>query len=205
MTDPLDDVRDEARDEALDAQLRAAFAPPPARDLAAVARGVAAPRPRATWPWFAAAAAALLVALAMWWRPARGPEGHDGAELGAMFAAAFAHAEANGFAAGSCCDPGQDVAAVCEQRFAVRLAVADGVTLHGCYCGLPTGGCVAVLGHTAAGPLGVFVLPRRQDPRPTLPSGSGLQLARRELGPLVLYAVARGPATHSLEQFRLAP
>lgn len=202
MNDPLDD----RLDDALDAQLRAAFAPPPAARFAATARAASGVARRPLWPWFAAAAAALLVTIGfLVMRPARGPEGHDGAQLGAMWAAAFEHAEANGFGSGSCCDPGQDVGMACEQRFSVRLGVGDGVTLQGCYCGLPTGGCVAALAHTAHGPMGVFLLPRGQDPLPCLPAGSSLQLSRRELGPLVLYAVSRGAATQSLQEFRIAP
>lgn len=197
MNDPLDD--------ALDAQLRAAFAPPAAASLAATARAAIGATRRPLWPWFVAAAAALLVTIGfLVLRPARGPEGHDGAQLGAMWAAAFEHAEANGFGSGSCCDNGQDVGMACERRFAVKLGVGDGVTLHGCYCGLPTGGCVAALAHTPDGPIGVFLLPRGQDPLPSLPAGSALRLSRRELGPLVLYAVSRGAATQSLQEFRLA-
>lgn len=199
MTDPLDD--------SLDAHLRTAFAPPSAQRLAAAARAaIGAPVARPVWPWLLAAAALLLTIALYGMRPARGPEGHDGAQLGAMWAAAYEHALTNGFGGGSCCDPGQDFGLVCEQKFAVKLAVGgDDVTLHGCYCGLPTGGGVAVLAATENGPVGVFVVPRHQDPRPCLPAGSTLQLARRELGPLVLYAVSRSAPARSLEPFRIAP
>jgi hypothetical protein len=197
MIDPLDDN--------LDARLRAAFAPPPAADLAAVARRAAAEHaPRRPWWWLVvAAAAAILVGAALWLRPVRGPEGHDGAQLGALWAAAFEQAETRGF--GACCDNAVDAGAVCQQRFAVKLAIGGGIALQGCYCGLPTGGCVALLAQTRDGPAGVFVLPRDQDPRPRLPAGCPLELARRELGPVVLYAVSRTASARWLEQFRLAP
>ena len=193
-------------DEALDARLRAAFAPPAPPQLAALARAaIGGSVARPVWPWLLAAAALLLTIGLYVARPARGPEGHDGAQLGAMWAAAYEHALTNGFGGGSCCDPGSDFGLVCVEKFAVKLDVAGDVTLHGCYCGLPTGGGVAVLADTANGPVGVFVVPRGQDPRPCLPSGSTLQLARRELGPVVLYAVSRGASAPSLAPFRLAP
>lgn len=200
MNDPLD--------ETLDARLRGAFAPPPDHELTAIARratGTAVRRP--FWPWLLAAAALLLTIGFVVTRPVRGPEGHDGAELGAIWAAAFAHAEANGFGAGSCCDGGQDLGVACQQRFAVRLGFGGngGLAVHGCYCGLPTGGCVAALAHVGGEPLGVFVMPRDRDPGPQLPSGSNLHLARRELGPLVLYAVSRSPQPESLQPFALLP
>jgi hypothetical protein len=204
MTDPLHDPLDDE----LDRRLRAAFAPPSNAQLAGVARAAAhAPQRRLPWPWLLAAAAAVLTIVFMVARPTRGPQGHDGAQLGAMWAAAFADAETNGFASGSCCDGGQDLAGVCQQRFAVRLRFggSDDVTVHGCYCGLPTGGCVAALCHTGNEPVGVFVVPREQDPGPRLPASSGLHLARRELGPLVLYAVSRSPRPASLAPFELAP
>jgi hypothetical protein len=199
MNDPLDDD--------LDARLRAAFPPPSPQQLAATARGVVAgPAAPPRWPWLLAAAVSLLT-IGLWaMRPARGPEGHDGAQLGAMWAAAYEDAETSGFR-GTCCDADSDFGIVCEKRFAVKLAFggASDVTLHGCYCGLPTGGCVAVLAMTGDGPTGVFIVPRAQDPRPCLPAGSPLHLARRELGPLVLYAVSRTPSASSLEPFRIAP
>jgi hypothetical protein len=77
--------------------------------------------------------------------------------------------------------------------------------VHGCYCGLPTGGCVAALANTGEGAVGVFVVPRAQDPQPCLPANCALHLARRELGPLVLYAVSRSPQAGPLAQFALAP
>ena len=200
MTDPLD--------EALDARLRTAFAPPSSAQFAAQARAVVrAPAPRVMWPWLLAAAALMLTIGLFVLRPARGPEGHDGAELGAMWVAAYEHAETSGFGSASCCDPAQDFGVACEQRFAVRIGLGgdSDVTLRGCYCGLPTGGCVAVLADTKQGPVGVFVVARGQDPKPCLPAGSTLHLARRELGPLVIYAVSRSQQLPSLEQFALSP
>jgi len=49
------------------------------------------------------------------------------------------------------------------------------------------------------------IVPRAQDPQPCLPPGCRLQLARRELGPMVLYAIARTAPAHSLQEFALAP
>ena len=130
----------------------------------------------------------------------------SGRAPGAMWAAAFEHAETNGFVGGSCCDPASDFGVACEQKFEVRLEVGgDEVTLYGCYCGLPTGGCVAALAETPQGPCGVFIVPKSCDPGACLPVGKDLCLARRELGSLVLYAVSRSRPTHSLGQFRIAP
>ena len=95
----------DALDDALDARLRAAFPPPALHQLAATARSVAgAPAARPVWPWLLAAAALLLTIAFAVLRPARGPEGHDGEQLGAMWVAAYEHALTNGFGAGACCD-----------------------------------------------------------------------------------------------------
>jgi hypothetical protein len=206
MNDPRDQF-----DDALDAQLRGAFAAPPATRFAELARAAAQQPSLRTrvlrWPWLVAAAALLLTIGLFVFRPARGPEGHDGRELGALWAAAFAHAQASGFGRGSCCDPKIDFGRECEQRFSVRLGVdeASAIRLHGCYCGLSTGGCVAVLAETADGPVGVFAVPRRRDPRPVLPADSRLHLSRRELGPLVLYAVSPRAGDTALAPFRVQP
>ncbi|MBM4062785.1 MAG: hypothetical protein FJ265_17070 [Planctomycetes bacterium] len=197
MTDPLD-LR-------LDESLRAAFAPPPASTFtAAAARAVGRPRALPRWPWFVAAAALLVVAVLMaaWPRP-RGPEGHDGRELGALWAAAYHDAEAQGFGVEGCPRTGADLCNACEKRFSCRLAVAKGsdLALLGTYEGRPTGGSMTLLARAGGEPLCVCVLPQRQDPRVKLPRDSGLHLARRELGDLVLYAVAKSPARGALDSF----
>lgn len=209
----LDDGKDPI-DARLDAELRAAFAPPPAVEFAAMAQDAARPR---TAPWLAPvlmAAAALLVALGVFLLASagrtKGPEGHDGEELGAMWAAAYRHAVAEtGVPAASCCDPALDFCACCAEQFDVRLALGDGgkgLRLRGGYRGLPTGGCVAAVLDTPDGPIGVFAVPRKCDPGACLPKDLELQLARREVGDLVLYAVAgkrQPPAQRELEQFAL--
>jgi len=207
---------DDPRDARLDAMLRRAYAPPADETMAAIARSATAAEPSRRLPWqWLLAAAALLLTFAIWHvtRPPVGPEGHDGKQLGALWAAAYEHALANREAADGkrfCCDPSLDFCRTCEQRFAVRLGLGQsgpGVTLRGCYCGLSTGGCVAALIDTAAGPVGVFVLPRAEDPEPELPGLSKLRLARREIGGLVLYAVG-GEAVDPkapLNRFELAP
>lgn len=193
-----DDDFHDPTDARLDAELRRAFAPPAAGELASVARAVTRPR---VAPWLAPvlmAAAALFVALGVFLlaRAERvtGPEGHDAEQLGAMWAAAYDRAVAEGTGApDSCCDPKLDFCACCEELFSVRLELAEGTAelrLRGGYRGLPTGGCAAALLDTPNGPVGVFAVPRAHDPGPCLPQGSTLQLARRELGPIVLYAVA---------------
>jgi hypothetical protein len=191
----------DAHDERLDDALRAAFAPPPAAEFAAVAARVAVPSSR-RWPWLLAAAA-LAVAASLWFtRAARGPDGPDGRELGALWVAAYEHALAEGFAEGECCEPGLDLRRECEQRFAVQLdLVPSSVHLLGCYCGLPTGGCMAILARTNDTPVCVYVLPRAQDPRPQLPLGSRFDLARREVGELVLYAISESVSAATLAEF----
>ncbi|HEX6812899.1 MAG TPA: hypothetical protein VF384_14845 [Planctomycetota bacterium] len=191
-------------DDRLDARLRAAFAPPPATAFAAQARAVTAPHHGVRkWPWLLAAAALVVTLVLAIGRPARGPEGHDAHELGAMWAAAYADAKENGFSGGSCCTPGLDFGKACEEKFAVKLSLGDGapVQLVGCYCGLPTGGCLAVLVRTNGDPVCVYVVPRGQDPKARLPQGSTLHLARREIGALVLYALSESPAAETLAGF----
>lgn len=194
----------------LDAMLRDAFAPPPRETFERAARAAipAAPAPRlqpriATWPLLLAAAALFATLLLALWPARRGPEGHDGDQLGALWAAAYEHALATGFAGGSCCEGALDLASVCRQRFATPLQLAQGsdVALHGTYCGLPTGGCMTLLASAGGDPVCVYVVPRSQDPRVELPPDSPLCLERRELDDLVLYALSRSPAAAALRQF----
>ncbi len=196
MTDPHDDRLDE--------RLRAAFAPPSANVFATQARTAAAPSARRTmWPWLLAAAALIVTIAFAIARPRRGPEGHDAQQLGALWAAAYEHAVAQGFSGGSCCMPGLDLGKACQEKFAMKLGLGDqsSVKLLGCYCGLSTGGCMALLARTNGDPVCVYVVPCTQDPRPRLPAGSTLHLARREMGSVVLYALSAAPAPDTLAGF----
>lgn len=197
-------------DRHLDEQLRGSFAPPPAGQFAAMAAAATATgsaRPRPLWPWLLAAAALLVVGLLLYPSPRRGPEGHDGQQLGSLWAAAYHDAMAKGFssnaASGGCCEPGFDLLQACQQRFSARLDVErDGpVAVLGGYCGLPTGGCMTLLARTEGSPVCVYVVPREHDPHVELPAGSDLHLARRELDGLVLYALSTSPASTTLAEF----
>lgn len=214
--EPAPNRLDDPRDAQLDALLRDAYAPPPADALVAAATAATRTPPSVVWQGWLAAAALLLTVLS-WFllrqEPAHEAKRHDGTELGAMWAAAYQHAVANREGADGkrfCCDPSLDFCGTCEQRFAVRLGFAGqaSVQLRGCYCGLPTGASVAALVDTEHGPVGVFVLSRDQDPGACLPAGCSLQLARRELGSLVLYGLAdahQPDPGEPLAQFALAP
>lgn len=187
MNDPTDDLIDE--------QLRQAFAPPPAEHYAEVASGVSRPV-RALWPWLAAAAAALLV-IAMIWdgrgRTIAGPEGHDGAQLSAMWVAAYEHAIDTGFGVGGCCEASLDLQAKCREVCGAALSFGgnEDLELLGCYCGSkPTGGCLGLLLQVDGEPVSVFVVPGDSDPKPVLDPESDLTLQRRELGSVVLYSLA---------------
>jgi hypothetical protein len=193
-------------DHELDARLRAAFAPPAAASLAEHAARAARPSPRPPgrwWPWLAAAAALAGITLLVLAGPRRGPEGHDGRELGALFVASYRDALAHGFDCSSCCTPDIDLPAVCQATFAARLDLPANpdVELLGCYGGLPTGGCIALLTTAGGTPTCVFVVPRRNDPRIVLPDGCELHLARRVVGELVLYALSPSADTDALERF----
>lgn len=193
----------EPDDDLLDARLRAAFTPPSAdafRTLArdAIGSDVAPPPAIRFWPWLLAAAA-LLLTLGLWATRGHGTR-EDGAGLGAMWVAAYEQVASGQHA--SCCDPGADFCGRCEQRFAVKLSV-QGCRSRGCFCGPSGSCCVAGFVDGDDGPAGVFVMRREDDPRPVLPTGSSLQLTRRELGPLVLYGVAKGTAP--LDRFALQP
>jgi hypothetical protein len=201
-------VNEHELDRLLDERLRAAFAPPPAATFVAAAQATAgARRPRRVWPFLLAAAAILVTVLvgvfAATGRGPRGPEGHDGQQLGALWVAAWEDAAARGFDSMSCCDPSLDVQSACRKRFGKGLELARGgsVALVGCACGSSIGGSVVILTRTARGPACVCVVPGDRDPGVELPAGSGLCLARRELGGLVLYALAREPAPAVLDEF----
>lgn len=202
------DERTDALDREVDQRLRAAFAPPAPATFARAARSAidgtgASGWPR-IWPWAIAAAAVLLVVLFAWQRRSGDTVRHSAHELGAMWAAAYEHAVRDGFGGESCCAPDIDLARLCEERFASKLGLgpAGSVQLLGCYCGdQPTGGCMALLARTNGSPVAVYVLPRDQDPRPELPPGCALEMARRELGPLVLYAVSKSASADTLAEF----
>ena len=180
-------------DDLIDAHLRQAFAPPPEQHYVEVARGVTRPV-RRIWPWLLAVAAAMLLFAVLYEGRGnvRGPEGHDARSLGAMWVAAYDHAIETGFGVGGCCEPSLDLSAKCHEVCGQSLSFhGEGdVRLLGCYCGLPTGGCLGLLLQVRGQPVSVFVMPRDRDPRPVLGSRSGLALQRRELGPLVLYSIA---------------
>ncbi len=195
------------QDRDLDARLRAAFAPPSAATFAAAATRAAHGRAPRRWPWWAAtaAAAALVLALFLASAPRRGPEGHDGRTLGAMWAAAYHDAVARGFSQRSCCQGDFDLAADCERVFArpLELAAATDLAVLGEYCGLSTGGCMAMLARRGDEPVQVCIVRTAQDPRVELPPDCGLRLARRELDGLVIYALAPDSPQRALEQFVL--
>lgn len=194
-------------DRQLDDSLRGAFVPPSADVMAAVAQNASrAPRPVARWPWLLAAAALLAIALLWTMRPSRvGPEGHDGQQLGAMWAAAYDDAVAQGFGGIDCCQVGLDLPKACQERFSCGLDVVRGshVSVLGSYSGLPTGGSMTLLASAAGAPVCVCVVPAKNDPRVALPAQSPLHLERRELGGLVLYSLSRLPRTTALDAFVL--
>lgn len=200
----------DANDAALRAQLRAAFQPPPAAEFAAMAAAVTSSPDigagRRRWPWWIlAAAAAVLAAVLLLPGPKRGPQGHDGRELGALWAAAYQDAMKRGFEDPTCCT-GVDLEAVCRTLCCtqVELPETSDVALLGGYCGLPTGGCTMLLARHDSAPVCIHLLPRAKDPGVQLPPGSGLHLARRELGDVVLYALCPDGAAATLAEFRVA-
>ncbi|MBX3462958.1 MAG: hypothetical protein KF830_07290 [Planctomycetes bacterium] len=190
-------------DRSIDQALRAALAPPPAAAFALLARRASGRRaPWRRWPWALAAAAALLVgALVLALQPGR-PTPRSGVELGALWVAAYEHAMGQGFEGGPCCDLVGDLPQACQERFATQLDIAAGpVRMLGCYCGLPTGGCMTLLVRHDGTPVCVFVLPRTEDPRPALPAGSRYDLARRELGDVVVYALSESVSAATVAEF----
>lgn len=198
MNDPTDDM--------IDKQLRLAFAPPPAEHYGEVASGVSA-APRPLWMWLAVAAAAVLLVLFALddGRGPLGPEGHDGRQIGAMWVAAYDHAIDAGFGAPGCCESQTDFAEKCREVCGQTLSFGgdEDAKLLGCYCGLPTGGCVGLLLQVRGDPVSVFVVRRDADPRPVLTNREELRLRRRELGSLVLYALAYEERDEVLDSFAL--
>ncbi|MFO1076822.1 MAG: hypothetical protein U1E73_03750 [Planctomycetota bacterium] len=202
-------MNEDELDRRLDDELRAAFAPPPDRDLAAVAQRVA--RPRGTvlrrWPWVLLAAAGLL--LAALFAPAFLQRSQTSApasdeSLGRAWVAAYESAEQQGFG-DSCCSPGFDMGAACQGKFACCLGVAAGGSLAvvGGYSGKVPSECMTLLARDGELPMCVFVMHKAKDRPVRLPRGSDLHLARRELGDLVLYALADAPPDRALAQFVL--
>ncbi|MCA8953750.1 MAG: hypothetical protein KDE27_29835 [Planctomycetes bacterium] len=190
-------------DERIDELLRAAFAPPPERDFAAAAQRVVDPAagPRPAWPWFAAAAALLAIALVLVSRTASAPVGR-GAELGALWAAAYEDAAASDFQ-GGCCGTGFDLPQACQDHFDCRIGVrgTGDVAVLGDYCGREVGDCMMLIARDGERTVCVCVVPRTADPGVELPAGSRLHLTRRELGDVVLYALAPEPADAMLGEF----
>ncbi|MCA8954643.1 MAG: hypothetical protein KDC87_01135 [Planctomycetes bacterium] len=192
-------------DDALDARLRAAFDPPTEPRLSDMARRAAVAARPPLWPWLVTAAAvALTIGMLVWSRHPRGPEGHDGATLGAVWVAAFEDASARGFG-GTCCDCGFDLAEHCRtvQVPALELRSAES-SVSGCYRGVSTGGCACLIAKQGDRPVCVYLVPAARDPGVRLPAGCRLHLARRNVGSLVLYALGEQPAEALLQQFALA-
>lgn len=194
-------------DRRLDDTLRAVFAPPAAGAFVAYAERAAGRTRRVPfWPWLIAAAALLVVGVLLaTWPRVRGPEGHDGRELGAMWAAAYQDAVAQGFGGVGCCKMGLNLHAECKQRFSCGLSLVRNTEMEllGTYSGRPTGGAMTLLASMAGAPVCVNVVPQHHAPDVTLPSDSGLHLARREVGDLVLFAVSKAPGADALQSFVL--
>lgn len=202
-------MNEDELDRRLDDELRAAFTPPPAPEFEAVARRVARPRGNVLrrWPWMLLAAAALVllgVFLAGPWLRSSGDIGHGDEALGRAWITAYESAEKQGFGP-SCCEPGFDVGAACQGRFACCLGVESGGSLAvvGGYAGEVPPECMALLARDGDLPMCVFVMQKANDRSVRLPQDSDLHLARRELGDLVLYAVADAPPDRALAQFVL--
>lgn len=189
-------------DRRIDERLRAAFEPPAPDELAAMAERVSAPSGvrRPLWPLLWAAAALLVVVLLV--IGDRPVVDSDGARLGALWVAAYEDAAARGFT-GGCCETGFDLPAACEEMFSSRIDVVGtgDVAILGAYCGLDTGGCMALIARDGETPVCVYVVPRADDPKVELPASSRLHLARRELGSLVLYALSPAPSGAALTDF----
>ncbi len=208
-------------DDRLDRELRAAFAPPADREFEAMARDVAATPPAPAvphlpWVTLSTIAALLCVGLLLWANivPVASPGAAasavtaqvtaqlNGSELGLLWVAAYRDAADRGFE-GGCCEPSFDLPAACHDEFATRVGLADGanVRICGSYCGLETGGCVAMIARAGELPMCVYIVRRADDPGVELPLGSDLRLSRRELDDLVLYALAPAPVEATLAAF----
>lgn len=190
-------------DDRLDAELRRAFAPPPARAFAELAshttRAAPSPRPWRAWRWLLATAAALLVA-ALW---RHGPSDRQaGAALGRLWLTAYENAQSQGFTR-NCCEPVFDLATTCRDRFAATLGLAADaqVELIGCFCSVPAGDGMVLLAKQAGETGCVYVLRKEHDPGVTLPARTQLRLARREVGELVLYGLGTTASEAMLAQF----
>lgn len=211
MTPNQDEPTDARRREhdRIDDALRRAFVPPPSEQFVTTAeRAMSMPRTAPRWPrWLAfVAAAALALVIVTGGDGPRGPAAHDGPALGHLWASAYDDAIERGFGAGSCCESESDLAEMCRKVCGCPLTfreVGDDATLLGCYSGLPIGDSLGVLVQVDGMPVVVFVVPRDADPRPTLATRDDLQLRRRELGDLVLYAVSSQVPERALERFEL--
>jgi len=122
-----------------------------------------------------------------------------------MWAAAYDHAIDTGFGIGGCCEAPTDLSARCREVCGQALSFggSEDVELLGCYCGLPTGGCLGLMMQVDGHPISVFVLPADQDPRPVLEGRDELTMERRELGSLVLYSIGYEPSEQALAGFSL--
>jgi hypothetical protein len=139
--------------------------------------------------------------------PRRGPEGHDGQALGAIWVASYEDAVRQGFGTSPCCRTPIDLPTDCQAACGVRLDLLrrDGVSVLGSYCGLSTGGCMALLTEADGAPVCVYVLPARNDPHVAVPASSQLHLVRRDLGAVVLYALGRRDPGGLLDRFLIQP
>jgi hypothetical protein len=113
-------------------------------------------------------------------RGPRGPEGHDGRQIGAMWVAAYDHAIDTGFGTAGCCESQTDFSEKCREVCGQTLSFvgAEDAQVLGCYSGLPTGGCVGLLLRVQGDPVSVFVVRRDADPHPMISSCDDVSSAR---------------------------
>ena len=144
--------------------------------------------------WLAIAGASLLLVLFALddGRGPRGPEGHDGRQVSALWSAAYKRSIEVGFGSAGYCDPQANLGEECREAFGHTLSFdgAEGSEVLGVCRGLSIGGCVGVVMKVASSPVLVFVVSSSADPMPMLGGLEGLRLWRRDLGALVLYALA---------------